>query len=255
MRDEQSGEAAFYSRLSRYYDGVFAVSSEEMAFLRTRLAGLSPLLDAGCGTGNRTEHLCSGGVRIVAVDLDQGMIARAREAHSGCPEHPGGPHGSIEYGVMDMMRIDEGFAGQRFAAVLCLGNTLVHLASPEEVTDFCRKAHGLLEPGGLLVMQILNYDRILDKGIRSLPDLESTEARFSRRYEWRDGAMHFMTALHILETGETVSGDAVLYPLRMHELDAALRTAGFAETEYFGGYDGSPQTEESFVTLSISRKG
>ncbi|MDL2272618.1 class I SAM-dependent methyltransferase [Desulfovibrio sp. OttesenSCG-928-I05] len=245
MPSHETADRPFYTDLSRYYDGVFTVAPEEMAFLATRLRGRSPLLDVGCGTGNRTEHLAGEGGIIHAVDLDEGMIEHAEKAHAG----PG-----ISYGVMDMMRIDTGFAGTAFGAVLCLGNTLVHLDFPDAMTSFCRKAHALLQPGGLLVLQILNYDRILERGISSLPDLESPEALFSRRYEWENGRMHFVTDLRNKSTGETAHGDAILYPLRKAELDTMLHETGFSGTEYYGSYSGAPFTDDSFILLSISRR-
>ena len=245
MTSTRDDSGQFYSELSNYYDGLFSVEPEEMAFIAGRIKGLSPVLDVGCGTGNRTEHLCAGRSRIIGIDLDAGMIERAREAHA---------RDCIRYEVMDMAAIGGAFAGERFGAILCLGNTLVHLDSPEAVADFCRTVYGLLEQGGLFVIQILNYDRILRNTVGSLPALESPEAVFTRRYAWEGGRMHFITELRVKATGLTVPGDAVLYPLRRHELDAALRNAGFSATEYYGSYAGGPPHDDSFVTIAICRK-
>ena len=227
----------FYQELSRYYDEVFPVNDNEMRFVSTLLKGRVGLLDVGCGTGNKTVRLVRPGRKIVAVDLDADMIATAATAN----RRP-----DIDYRVADMLKLGEEFPPASFDAAVCLGNTLVHLTEPGGVETFLRDMAALLSPGGLFIVQILNYDRIIDDNVGTLPRLEGEHAVFTRSYDWREGRLHFVTELEVRESGEKYDNDIILRPLRKHDLDEILKEAGFTTMEHYGGYAGTPYAKDSF---------
>ncbi len=236
---------SFYSAISPWYDEIFPVDAAEMAFVAERLAGAPSLIDIGCGTGNKTAQLAAAGRSIAAVDGDPAMIAAARATNS----RPG-----IAYAVLDMLEIDRAFAGRRFDAALCLGNTLVHLADPACIRGMLGTISGLLNAGGAACIQILNYDRILDKNITSLPLLETERIRFERSYVPRDGLLRFVTTLRVKATGEEIRNDIPLYPLRRAELAEGLTRAAFARVDWYGSYKGDPLTEDSLPLIALARK-
>lgn len=235
----------FYQQLSAYYDEIFAVQPDELRFLIERLSGKKRLLDIGCGTGNKTVRFSSSTNSIVAIDLDPGMIAKANEAHA---------RDNIRYEVMNMLSIDEHFAPASFDGMLCLGNTLVHLDSPASIQAFLNKAHMLLAPEGALVLQILNYDRILTRNVENLPDINTAHTVFKRRYARKNGMLRFITTLEVKERGEMLTSDIPLYPLRKDELTELLMNASYTELEFYGGFQGEPHREDSFVTITVCRK-
>lgn len=233
---------SLYTDLTPYYDALFAVNAQEMAFTASLLSECTSLLDIGCGTGNRTEHLCTPQKRIIAIDQDSAMIAYAKTVHSApC----------VEYKVMDMMEIDHHFVKSSFDGILCFGNTLVHLASQDDIRHLCIKAHALLKPAGLFIVQILNYDRILADRITQLPVLQTPEARLERRYEWKEGRMHFRTDLHVKHMHEALKGDTVLYPLGSDDLTTILGNAGFKDIKLYGDFEGHPYTDQSFILYAV----
>lgn len=234
----------FYEELSRYYDEIFTANAQEMRFVNGLLAEARSVLDIGCGTGNKTEHFAQPRRRVIGFDLDAGMIAQAREKHAG---------ENIEYLVLDMMDMAGRFGAGGFDAVLCLGNTLAHLTEPGALAEMLGQTGRVLTKDGLFVTQILNYDRILDQGVTALPRIETPQVTFIRRYEWRDGDMHFLTDLRVAD-GENYHNDIVLRPLRQTELAEALNAAGFGRVEYYGGYDGAAYTAESFHLIAAARR-
>lgn len=236
---------SFYQELSRYYDEIFAVDDEEMRFVKGLLRGKADLLDVGCGTGNKTVHFSAGASSIVAIDMDEGMIAKAQSVNS---------RDSISYSVLKMQDAGTAFQKARFDGILCLGNTLVHLTSSLHIRAFLRAVHGLLRPGGVFVLQILNYDRLMARNITSLPALETPNVRFTRGYAWDGADMHFVTSLHVRATGKILRNDIVLYPLRKEELTTMLLAAGFPHPGYFGSYQGAPHGDDSFVTIARCEK-
>lgn len=236
---------SFYQELSRYYDEIFAVDAAEMSFITGQLQGKTALLDVGCGTGNKTVHFSEAVASVVGVDMDEGMIAKAHIANS---------RANIRYTVLRMQDVGTTFKEGQFDGIVCLGNTLVHLPSPADIQNFLHAVSALLGKGGVFILQILNYNRLIAKNITSLPALETPHVCFTRGYAWQGTTMHFVTSLRIKATGETLHNDIVLYPLRKEELTAMLAAAGFAQPQYVGSYQGGPHEDDSFVTIALCTK-
>ncbi len=235
----------FYSEISRYYDEIFVAGKAEMAFVNRLLHGRKTVLDVGCGTGNKTELFSNPGNTISAFDSDAGMIARARALHPGC---------GIQYAVMDMLDVDEKYAGLSFDAALCLGNTLVHLDSERKIGEMLGKLNIILAARGIIIIQILNYDRIIRQSITALPLIETENVVFSRHYEWEGDLLFFKAVLTVKDSGESTQSRVRLYPLRRNELERLLELNGFSGLEFYGGYDGGPLKDDSFVLIAVARK-
>lgn len=239
----------FYSSISAYYDEIFPVDAGEMAFVKKQLDdsinGCRQVLDIGCGTGNKTMHLAGGERQITAIDGDPEMINEAKKNNAA----PG-----IEYMALNMAEIATVFQPQSFDALLCLGNTLVHLPKPEDIARLLADMGEVLKPGGLAVIQILNYDRVLDKMMHALPDLENENIKFTRYYAFDGCEMRFVTKLLVKKNGEEINNSIPLYPLRKHELNCMLGEAGFLKVDHYGSYSGEPLTENSFPLIAVARK-
>lgn len=238
---------AFYEELSRYYDEIFAVSPAEMSFIREKLAGRKRILDLGCGTGNKTELLAGPDRRIVGLDLDPAMIELAQKNHS----RPG-----LEYQVGDLTAFGRDFPPASFEALLCLGNTLPHLIELGQLRRFMDQVAATLAPGGDLIIQIINYDHILDDQVRELPLIETEAVVFRRYYEWTGpgdpAEIRFRTRLEI-KGGPAYDNDIPLRPIRQAELKA-LMAESFEAPAFFGGYDGRPLGRDSLPLLSLARR-
>ena len=61
------------------------------------------------------------------------------------------------------------FQEKQFDTVLCFGNTLVHLLTTNLIQQMLNGVNAILKPGGMFLMQILNYDYILNEHISELP--------------------------------------------------------------------------------------
>ncbi len=119
------------------------------------------LLDLGCGTGEHAHFLAAHGFEVVGIDVSETMLAKARDA-SGDRLHP---VRFIQGDIVDVEALVEG----RFGAAICLGNTLPHVRHVDGFTRMARGLHHVLEPGAPLLVQILNYERIVARRERYLP--------------------------------------------------------------------------------------
>lgn len=222
----------FYSMLSRHYDVLFPENPATAAFLAAGLAPEAHLLDLACGTGTYVLSLANRGFAVEGVDLDRGMIAQATAKAAGS---------SARFTVADMLAIDRLFPGRRFDRIYCIGNSIVHLPDRETVAVLIGKCRALLASGGSLVIQIVNFDRVLDRNVTTLPSLDRPAhgVSLSRRYIIAEDRSTVDFVTELTASGETASNAVRLLAFRSEELAALMKAAGFSPVDCFGGFDGA----------------
>jgi SAM-dependent methyltransferase len=242
---------SFYEQLSAAYDALFPVSSAQRALLRS-FAEANPglrVVDAGCGSGAQLLPIAELGGSCTGFDPDEAMVALARRKLA--------PFGHV--------RIEAGGFGDlpRFAEpgsvdlLLCVGNSLVHVPR-DEASRFLSDAAVALAPGGLLLLQILNYDRFTPDGETVLPPLRAADgsASMARRYRWTDVAtLRFLTELRLSAASDRpVENDIPLYPIRPAELRGMLEAAGLTDAAFHADYALSAFSKESEALVCLARK-
>ena len=240
----------FYTSISAYYDRIFPTDAKALLFLDSRVEPGSRILDIACGTGGYSLALAQKGHRVTGVDLDRAMI---RSAGSKVRDSNLAP----DFRVMDMLSMTEAL-DPGFDLIFCIGNSLVHLETDEQVGQLLADCRTLLRPEGALVLQIINYDRILAQGLTGLPTLREDDLEFLRFYEVdpAGGVVIFRTELRVGgDRDQRVIRNQV--PLRIvgkERLRRLVRTAGFQNLELFGDFDGRPFDPESLpLILSVRR--
>jgi glycine/sarcosine N-methyltransferase len=144
---------------------------------------------------------------------------------------------TLAFMQMDMRDLSKRFAPASFDAILCFGNTLVHLEKRSDVLSLCRAVKGLLKQGGRFLLQILNYDHILSARLPGLPAIDNDRVHFARIYHYNDdGSITFRTILTIRASGSVLEAEVPLYPLPKGVVLALLRDAGFSEILVYGDF-------------------
>lgn len=236
---------SFYPTLAPWYDRIFPVDPDTVDLLAGLLPQHGRALDLACGTGGHALALARRGHAVAASDLDAAMIALARRAFaaSGIP---------ADLATLDLRDAPKAYAGERFDLVYCIGNSLVHLTGAGEIAALLSGLRPLVAPGGALVLQILHYDRILDRDIRALPPISPPGVSFLRFYEPAGDLLRFRTELSV--DGEPPRrGEVPLRPLRFGELTGALAAAGFRAEARYGDFDRSPVTADARCVVTIDR--
>ena len=241
----------FYTDLSEVYDALFPVSSAQRSLFDGILkeGWVSRVADAGCGSGAQLLHFASAGISCVGFDPDPALVALARRKLAPFPD------ARIEIGgFADMARVVK----PAVDLVLCLGNSLVHVAQ-EDARRFLADAADALSPAGGILVQMLNYERLLRGSVAELPLLRADDGaiEFRRRYEWESPRkVGFRTALRIAREDEplVIRNDIPLYPIYPDELWEMLAAAGFSRIRYSGDFAGSEFTPESEALVCLARK-
>jgi len=213
--------------------------------------------------------LAQRGFRLTVADLSAGMIERARANAAAA-----GVGVRFEVaGFGHLARVFDGHtprsegtvgerspgAGAAFDALLCLGNSLPHVLTPEALEETLADFAACLRPGGLLLIQNRNFDAVLARGQRWMEpqshregesewlflrfyDFEPGGERLEGRSRKRRGTLAFnLLTLRREAAGAWTQQVAVtrLWPMVQRELAAALDVAGFGEIVWWGDMQGA----------------
>ncbi len=236
---------AFYKSIAVWYDQIFPFIPAQKNFIEIETGGLNgkQIVDIGCGTGKLAVNLSSLGADITGVDLDDEMLDIARKRNAGGKQ--------LAFLNLNMLKIGEYFESNSFDAIISFGNTLVHLQSPGEILSFFNQTGRILSPSGKLLIQIVNYDFIIDTGLNSLPLIENEKISFQRYYEFReqDEKINFKTILTVKKTGQIIKNSVPLLPLRRELLLHLLDKAGFNNITFYGSFDRTKSLNDSFSLI------
>lgn len=242
---------AFYKSISDHYDFIFPLQKAQIGFVTDICDDESELkiLDIGCGTGSLCIELSQKHKNITGIDPDESMLKMAEQKARHANQSPR----FLPYG---MLELENNYKPGAFDVILCFGNTLVHLDNEDEIKEFLYGSFKLLPAGGRLLIQIINYDRIIDQDIKALPTIENEHIQFIRNYEYDlvNNQLSFETILHIKSTDEYIQNVIQLYPIRKAALDALLKEAGFQKIRYYGNFNQSAFQSDSIPLIINAQK-
>jgi SAM-dependent methyltransferase len=238
-----------YGRIA--YRGLIAwperLQREAPLFLRVLESAPSRrVLDLGCGSGEHTRFLNSLGFEATGVDASPSQVEASRAAD------PAGRY--VQAGLTALMEVIDGGQG----GAICLGNTLPHLCEEAEVRAFFSGLAHCLLPGAPFLLQLLNYDRILDRGERTFPvvlrpgEADGEDTVFLRLMTHHGGGrLTFTPATLRYRPGAepplelAAAHDVALRGWRRAEVEALLRETGFRVDEVSGTMTGEAWTAQS----------
>jgi 2-polyprenyl-3-methyl-5-hydroxy-6-metoxy-1,4-benzoquinol methylase len=225
---------SFYKQIAPYYHHIFKINQDQVHFIQQKIIDKSTyLLDVGCGIGTLSFELSHYYTQITGIDLDAEMIHYALNQQDN-------KLNSLRFHQLSMLELDQKFDKNSLDGIICFGNTLVHLNSLEQVLDFLKQVKSILKPEGKLLIQIVNYDRILSKQIKELPLIENDEILFERKYRYhaKTNSIDFNTLLTVKSTHQQIKNSVVLLPILKSEFEQLLKKAGFQNCNFFGNFKG-----------------
>ena len=223
----------FYDELAAEYDGITdqaqrsTAAGEFVEQLTSRYA-IRSAVDVACGTGLYSLILAKLGVDTIGADISAKMLQQAdkRSRHAGL---------DVQWLEASMQELDSHLPA-KCDAVLCMGNSLPHLLDDEGLHAALGAFRRSLNPGGVLAIHLLNYERILARQERIVGISRHGDRQYIRFYDflpdrvrfnilwldWRDDQCSH--ALH----------STILRPYCRQELHDALARRGFADISEYG---------------------
>lgn len=241
---------SFYQEIAKYYDLIFPMDMVTVEFI-SRIAGNQPkeILDIACGTGGYSIELGKLGYHVTAVDLDSQMVENLKTKVSNLDF-------KVKFLQANMLDLNNKLEKNSFETAFCIGNSIVHLDSLAQINDFFIQVKETLKSGGSLIIQTINYDRVISKSIKSLPTIYNKMARLSferlYRYEKEQNKVYFKTVLSV--DNQSFENEIPLYPLQYDDAMKMLKLAGFKEIQCFGDFEGKHFDKESSYMMVFHAK-
>jgi SAM-dependent methyltransferase len=240
MKSDDLFSRVDYRRLVAWPERI----EREWPFLSRALGTTGRLLDLGSGTGEHSRFLASKGFEVMGIDSSPSMLAKATDT-------PLPPNLTFVQGdISDVERLTTGL----FDGAICLGNTLPLLRERDTLTRLVTGLRVRLRAGAPLVLQVLNYDKVMDGGQRFLPlnfrrDEGEGEIVFLRLMTPRpDGTVVFTpSTLRYRPEGDpplevVATRNITLTAWRWRDLEDVLEAGGFTRREVFGTVGDVPFT-------------
>jgi ubiquinone/menaquinone biosynthesis C-methylase UbiE len=227
---------SFYNSASAYYDKMIDFDSA----LKKRKILLSNFIDdkiksvadVGCGTGVDSISLSQLGLDVTAFDPSVEMINTARtnsEKHN-C---------KIDFHNFGANEISKTFYN-KFDLVVSLGNTFANIPFTKIDKSFAN-LFKLLKKDGRVLIQILNYEKILREKERIVNITKKDGEYFIRFYDFgKDGLTFNILKFSADETTMKEVISTKIFPYTAKELKKVFKEVGFKKIELFGSLDKKP---------------
>ena len=223
----------FYDELANDYDSMIRLDArllKEEPILRDVVErnNLRKILDAGCGTGFHSILLAKLGCKVTAVDVSEKMLIQLQNNSS--------KYGVSVKTVLSSFKELETNVKPGFDAVFCMGNSLPHLLTIEDVRKALDNFYSILNKSGKLFLQILNYDKILSEKKKVQNVREVQGKTFIRYYTFGESLVEF-NIMTIIKTGDNLDTDLrsiLLFPIKKELMGRALADSKFININYYG---------------------
>jgi SAM-dependent methyltransferase len=137
-------------------DAALALGAQDISALAP---GRGLAVDLGAGFGMHSIPLAQAGYDVVAIDTSQALLEVLRANSEGL---------RIQTVETDLRRF-RSVVTVPASLVVCLGDTLTHLASQEDVDRLIDDIGSALAPGGRFVATLRDYTRLPTGGERFIP--------------------------------------------------------------------------------------
>jgi SAM-dependent methyltransferase len=134
-------------------------------------------LDLGCGSGFQSIPLADRGYAVTAFDFSGELLDELESRKIGLNIT------TVKCNLLDFAI----HAPQKIELAVCMGDTLPHLSSPDEIERLLLGLHSRLEEKGRLLMTFRNLTKELPLGERFIPVRSDDSTIFACHLEYEDG--------------------------------------------------------------------
>jgi SAM-dependent methyltransferase len=212
---------------------------------------VNTVLDCFCGTGFHVEMLSDMGYEVEGIDISPDMVRKARENLKA----KGFDH---KVKVCDVKALD---TEKKYDCVLSMGNSLPHEFGDQNVSQALKSMYDALNPGGICVIHMENFDRLYEDGEKFIPSSYQRRSGGTETFifaiEYYEEKVVF-NILSIIERGglPKFAVNTVEYnPIGLDRLGSLLSEAGFRDLACYEDFTMSPPGKErTYDLIAIASK-
>ena len=209
------------------------------------LAPEGRILDLACGYGRIAVPLARRGFQVTGLDLSEPLldVARERAAQAGVP---------VAWRHADMRDMPAEWAGQ-FDAVISIWNSFGYFTDDHENQRVLASAAQALKPGGRLLIDVSNRDRVVSTyRTRDWDERDGLVLLQERSFDPVRGLNRTDLTWHDAGQRRQVHFAVRLYTAT--ELTRMVAAAGLRPVAYYGDWTGGELTRESRHIILIAEK-
>lgn len=220
----------FFNSVSEFYDEMIvfdkSLITRQNALKKLIKPGMKTAADIGCGTGLDSISLSLLGLKVTSFDISEEMIQHAKSNSIR-------RNLEIEYVNQSADKIGKQF-NTSFDIALSLGNTLLNL-DKNKLIEALNRIYNILKPGGLFLLQVLNFDLIKKENKRILKITQTEENYIVRFYDIFEDFYNFnILRFNTLNPAQFSLNSTKLFPHRISFFKSALKNTGFKKIEIYG---------------------
>ena len=240
----------FYDQIADTYDDMTNLESrlenirQFISLIKNRY-NLTSAIDVACGTGGHVIAMSQMGIRAVGVDISESMLDKARAS----AKEKGVKAQWIHCPMQELSQ----HIKEQFDIVLCLGNSLPHLLTKEDLSKTLSAFAQVLRPGGVLLVQLLNYHKILKDKNRLVAVTKKNNNEYIRFYDFLPDLLRF-NLLRIKWEGtesKSILSSTELFPYTFDILQEGLQKHNFSTINTYSDLEFQPFDEENSSNLVI----
>ncbi len=201
------------------------------------------VLDVALGDGADSIYLLQQGFNVSGNEIDDAFREKAIENAKKLGF-------SIEPTNLDWRNLSKSYSQNSLGSIICLGNSLTFLFGRENQAQSLKQFCSLLKPGGVLLIDERNYQKILNEKNSYLSGSKHLTGRYlytGKKIDarWIEINDDFAIAQLIhKQTGNKAYSR--VHPFRKGELMEILREAGFKKIEQYGDYEPGENPDADF---------
>jgi len=237
----------FFDELAPEYDQMIsfekAVESKKKLLKNFIKPEMKYAADLGCGSGIDSIALASLGLKVTAFDPSDEMLEVAKENTER-------KKAKVTFHNQQSDAISEDFDDQ-FDLLVSLGNTFANIGK-EQLVKSLQRCKQILKPQGILLIQILNYEKIQSEKQRIINITEGGDKYFIRFYDFIGTELFFNILIFNKEKpSEHKLISTKLFPHKLDDFNNALKRVELSEVEFFSDLELTVFNKEQSKDLII----
>lgn len=216
----------FFDDLSDDYDLMINFDNalkNKIVFLKNfKSLQYKTALDLGCGTGADAIALSKLNLDVDAIDHSKGMLAQAL---LNAQKY------DVTINFMESSLTTLPHLTTSYDFIVSLGNTIANI-NKHDLSLLISKLYGLLNDGGSILIQIINYEKLPSKGIHILNVFENDSVSITRKYDIQPNHIDFIIDKVDKDNKEAYQIITPLYPHSKSDFETMASKVGLSVAFY-----------------------